>query len=113
MKIFNEIFKIITSILLIALILFLAWLLIIGFAFNYNDKDSYIKFFICSIIFIIFLILTINFIIQKKYNIVFILSYFIIILLISYSILSKTFFIKYIPLVLCSIYMLLNKKESK
>lgn len=106
-------FKLITSIVLILLILFLSWLLFLGFAFNWGKKDFYIKFIICLIIFIIFLILTFFFIIKINYTIPFVISYFIITLIISYSILSNDLIIKYIPLLLSTIYMLLNIKKFK
>ncbi len=106
-----RLFKIISSILLILLIFLTSWLFIILFVDSAKGNIFFIKFIIYFFIFIIFIILTIYFIIQNNYNILFITSYFIITLFISYNIFTEDLLIKYIPLILSTIYMLLNRNK--
>lgn len=103
-----RLFKIISSILLILLIFLTSWLFIILFVDSAKGNIFFIKFIIY---FFIFIILTIYFIIQNNYNILLITSYFIITLFISYNIFTEDLLIKYIPLILSTIYMLLNRNK--
>jgi hypothetical protein len=110
-----NIFKYITSMLMIFLLLvtfYLAILTIIMLVagFGYDKKYFILKFSIYIMFLIVFLIFTILFINSKKYNTLFIILYFIITLIISHNFLPTDLIIKYIPLVLSSIYMLLNRK---
>ena len=93
-----RLFKIISSILLILLIFLTSWLFIILFVDSAKGNIFFIK-------------LTIYFIIQNNYNILLITSYFIITLFISYNIFTEDLLIKYIPLILSTIYMLLNRNK--
>lgn len=111
-------FKFIASIFMIFLLILIlcqAMLAIIMLlaGFEHNEKYFILKFSIYIILVIVFLILTVLFINSKKYNTLFILLYFIITLIITYLILPIDLIIKYIPLVLSSIYMLLNRKLNQ
>lgn len=103
-----ETFKIITSIALSFLLLVTIYLLGILFIFNFNEP----YFYLFTIIFMLFLILTIIFITKKRYSISFILSYSIVNFYISYSIFDNKLLIKFIPFLLSLIYMLLNRKKA-
>lgn len=113
-----NIFKSIASMLMIflsLLILCQAMLAIIMLlaGFEHNEKYFILKFSLYIILVIIFLIFTILFINTKKFNTLFIILYFIITLIISHNFLPTDLIIKYIPLVLSSIYMLLNRKLTE